>query len=257
MKPVADLAEYLRGLAAKYETADFVRDDPVRFAHEAGKDCANIETTAFVASSLSYGSRSQFIPKIAELVRLSGGSMHGWIKSGAYEKDFRLGDRHSFYRLFSHGAMRLFFDRLKELLDDCGTLSGYLRRRNAVTGMAALEALCRAFAASAPIVPKNTESACKRLCLFLRWMARDSSPVDFGIWSQWMDKRTLVMPLDVHVVRQAMMLGMLKSPSASMKNALALTASMRNIFPDDPLKGDFALYGLGIAESTLIPVFRG
>jgi uncharacterized protein (TIGR02757 family) len=239
--------EYLRSLAAKYETASFVEDDPIQFAHATKNGDENLETTAFVASALSYGSRKQFIPKIAELVRLAGGNMHEWVKNGAYEKGFALDDRRSFYRLFSHGAMRVFFDCLKAVLADCGTISGYLRRENATTGMAALEALCRAFSASAPIVPKDTTSACKRLCLFLRWMARDSSPVDFGIWSSWMDKRTLVMPLDVHVVRQAIRLGIVKSPSASMRNALAITAYMRTVFPDDPLKGDFALYGFGIA----------
>lgn len=242
--------EFLRGLAAKYETASFVEDDPIQFAHAARNGEANLETTAFVASALSYGSRKQFIPKIAELVRLADGNLHEWVRTGAYENEFAMGDRRSFYRLFSHGAMRVFFDCLRTVLADCGTISGYLRREKATTGMAALEALCRAFSASAPIVPKDTTSACKRLCLFLRWMTRDSSPVDFGIWSSWMDKRTLVMPLDVHVVRQALRLGIVKSPSASMRNALAITSYMRTVFPDDPLKGDFALYGFGIAESA-------
>lgn len=238
--------KYLRELAEKYETPAFIGGDPVSFVHAAKGGAANIETTAFVAAALSYGSRSQFLPKIAEICSMAGGDVHRWVADGAYAGTFREGDGRSFYRLFPYGRMRVFFDCLRGVIGECGTISSFLRKRGADTGPAALEALTAAFAASAPIVPKDTTSACKRLCLFLRWMVRDSSPVDLGLWSSWFDKRTLVIPLDVHVVRQALRLGVAKSPGATMRNAVAITERLRRVFPDDPLKGDFALYGLGI-----------
>lgn len=246
--PPCSREDYLRHLAARYETPAFVGDDPVQFARCACGRQDNAEATAFVASALSYGSRRQFLPKIAEIRDMACGDVHRWIASGAYSGTFAEGDGRSFYRLFSYGQMRGFFDCLRHILLGDGLISQFLKRKGATTGPAAVEALCKAFAGCAPVVPKDATSACKRLCLFLKWMARDSSPVDLGLWSGWFDKRTLIVPLDVHVARQARHLGITASQSASMRNALAITARLREIFPDDPLKGDFALYGLGIDE---------
>ena len=82
--------------------------------------------------------------------------------------------------------------------------------------------------------------------MFLRWMVRDNSPVDIGLWSDFIDRRTLVMPLDTHVVQQSMRLGLLESAAASMSAARRLTVTLAEVFPDDPLKGDFALFGYGV-----------
>ena len=82
--------------------------------------------------------------------------------------------------------------------------------------------------------------------MFLRWMVRDNSPVDLGLWNDIIDKRTLIIPMDTHVVQEAMRLGLLKSKSTSMSNAMKLSNRLRDIFPEDPLKGDFALFGLGV-----------
>ena len=109
---------------------------------------------------------------------------------------------------------------------------------------------CGAFAGrAAPIVPKDCSSACKRLCLFLRWMVRNGSPVDYGLWSDWFDKSTLVVPLDVHVLRQARNLGLIRTNAATMRTALEITARLAEAFPGAPCRGDFALYGLGIDEA--------
>lgn len=247
----ADIGVLLKELAERYETADFIEGDPVSFAHLA-KGEENLETTAFVASALSYGSRKQFLPKIASIISMADGDVFSWVRDGRHEAVFRPDDGSSFYRLFSHAQMRRFLDALRALLVCHGTIGGYLRGRGATDGLGAVKALCEAFGsgAAAPVVPKDATSACKRLCLFLRWMARDGSPVDFGIWSGWFDKRTLVIPLDVHVVRQARTLGLVGNSPPSMRTALALTARLREVFPDDPLKGDFALYGLGIDEAS-------
>ena len=86
--------------------------------------------------------------------------------------------------------------------------------------------------------------------MFLRWMSRTESPVDLGLWKDFIDRRTLIMPMDVHVMRQSNALGLLKAASASMTTARRLTVAMLEVFPDDPLKGDFALFGLGIDEAN-------
>ena len=239
----------LRRLSARYESEAFVEDDPIRFLRTATGP--GVETTAFVAACLSYGSRKQFLPKIQEVVDMAGGDVHGWILGGRYARRFRAGDGRSFYRLFSHGKMHGLFAALRGLLRRHGSHGAFLRENGATTAPAALCALGGAFAGkAAPIVPKDCTSACKRLCLFLRWMVRDGSPVDYGLWSDWFDKGSLIVPLDVHVLRQARRLGLVGTNTATMRTALEITARLAEAFPGDPCRGDFALYGLGIDEEA-------
>ncbi len=239
----------LRRLAAKHETTAFAEDDPIRFLHTA--EGPGIETTAFVAACLSYGSRAQFLRKIQEVVDMAGGDVHDWIVSGRFTRRFHAGDDRSFYRLFSYGLMHEMFAALRTLLRRHGSLGAFLQASGATTAKTALCAICGAFGGkAAPIVPKDCTSACKRLCLFLRWMVRDCSPVDYGLWFGWFDKASLIVPLDVHVLRQAQRLGLVRSGSATMHTALEITARLAEAFPGDPCKGDFALYGLGIDEAA-------
>ena len=81
-------------------------------------------------------------------------------------------------------------------------------------------------------------------------MVRDHSPVDYGLWSDWFDKGSLIVPLDVHVLRQARKLGLIQTNAATMHTAIEITARLAEAFPGDPCKGDFALYGLGISDNS-------
>ncbi len=94
----------------------------------------------------------------------------------------------------------------------------------------------------------NASSSCKRVCMFLRWMVRTDSPVDLGIWSDLIRLRSLIMPLDTHVIQQSLQLGLITSKTTSMSVARKLTDKLLEIFPDDPLKADFALFGYGVNQ---------
>ena len=99
------------------------------------------------------------------------------------------------------------------------------------------------------IVPKGNNSANKRIQMFLRWMVRQNSPVDLGIWS-WYPQSQLIIPLDVHVMQESIKLGLLPEKSkASYKTALELTNQLSEIFPGDPCRGDYALFGYGVDKS--------
>lgn len=245
----SELREMLIGYAEQYETASFIEGDPSWWMHQVEGDL-NREATAFVASVLSYGSRSQFMPKIGWLIEQAGGDMDGWLRNGLYSAQFSPGDKNSFYRLYSYSRMGQFFDAYRNLLLADGSLGEYLQHNGACNGLEAVEAICSHFAQCGVdvVVPKDTTSACKRMCMFLRWMVRDKSPVDLGLWSSFIDKRTLIMPLDTHVVGQSVRLGLLKSRCASMSAARRLTGTLSEIFPDDPLRGDFALFGYGVTH---------
>ena len=94
------------------------------------------------------------------------------------------------------------------------------------------------------------KSTCKRLNMFLRWMVRaDDKGVDFGLWKR-IRPGQLLMPLDVHVDRVARRLGLLERKQTDWQAVLELTARLRQYDPEDPVKYDFALFGLGVLEKT-------
>ncbi len=243
------LAEY----AARYETAGFLDGDPSWFMHQVEGD-ANREATAFVAACLSFGSRAQFMPKVQWMLDCADGDMDGWVRSGAFARDVPADSGRCFYRFFTFGTMNGFLGSYRRLMEECGTLGGFVRDAAAGRGgLGAVEAICRWFAEHGPCapVPRDAHSACKRVCMFLRWMVRGGSPVDLGLWEGFIDRRSLVMPLDTHVLRQANRLGLMKGTCASMCAARRLTDAMREAFPNDPLKGDFALFGYGVNHRPL------
>ena len=242
--------------AEHYETAEFLVGDPSLWMHQV-TGSENQEAMAFLASALSYGSRKQFMPKIGQLLEWSGGEVHRWVAEGAFEEHLPQGDRGCFYRLYTKDCMNGFLRAYQQMLMEYGTMGDYMRC-NASDGLSAVKALCmffnqslkhssiQAFNHSSGVVPKDATSACKRLCMFLRWMVRDCSPVDLGLWGDFIDKRTLIMPLDTHVLQQSVKLGLLSCGTASMSAARRLTEALSEVFPDDPLRGDFALFGYGV-----------
>ena len=243
------LKQLLRRLADKYETADFLNGDPSWFMHQVEGD-DNREAVAFVASVLSYGSRKQFLPKIQSILNASGNDVHNWIKDGNFEDFMPERDASCFYRLYTVSQMNLFLKSYRKLMLEHGTLGGFVAHGKSGSALDALRLISGYFSSQGVgvIIPKDTTSACKRLCMFLRWMVRRDSPVDLGLWSGFIDRRTLIMPLDTHVMQQASELGLMKSRTATMSSALALTRVMLEVFPDDPLRGDFALFGLGVSS---------
>ena len=243
-----ELKQHIIALAEKYETADLLPADPSSFMHEVD-GAENQEAMAFIASCLSYGARKQFFPKIQYILDAAQGNIDQWVRSGEWESSIP-DSTGCYYRLYTCHDMHQLLTAYNRMLQEHGSMKEYVRQ-NAATGLEAVEAICRFFAAhdASVVVPKNTASACKRVCMFLRWMVRSGSPVDLGLWADIIDRRTLIMPLDTHVVQEATRLGLLTSRTASMSTAKKLTAAMLEVFPDDPLRADFALFGLGVDEN--------
>lgn len=241
------LSTKLTELAEKYETKDFLNGDPSWFMHQVEGD-QNRETIAFIASCLSYGSRKQFFPKIQYILDHSEGNVYQWLREGKFEQDIP-DNTECYYRLYTNSLMNRFLKAYRELVLAHGSLGEYLHSEGVTTAIEAVKKITAYFAGKGieQIVPKDTKSSCKRVCMFLRWMVRDNSPVDLGIW-HFIDKRTLIMPMDTHVLQEACNMGLLHSRCSSMAAALRLSARMSEIFPDDPLKGDFALFGYGVSK---------
>ena len=229
-------------LADQYETKDFIKDDPIRFPHEVAKrggSKRDIEISAILSSWLAYGNRKQFCSVLQALHELMDYKPFEYLYSQSWRifKDcdsamYRPKTYHDLYALFDNldsyyfdihkpyligGVLSYNSNPLQKLIDMFDNVNGF---------------------------PKNSKSACKRLNMLLRWMARKDSPVDLGLWD--IDPSKLIIPLDTHVHRMALELGLTKRKQADMKTALEITDAMREIWPEDPAKGDFALFGYGV-----------
>lgn len=239
-------ASLLRQYAAQYETEAFLDGDPSWFMHQV-TGVENQEAMAFMAAALSYGSRPVFMSKVQVLLQASGGEMHDWMMQGEFQKMFSADDDGCFYRFYTNAIMHVFLNTYRSILQEYGSL-GTAVADGATDGYRALARLCELFNTEhrCAVIPKDATSACKRLCMFLRWMVRKNSPVDLGLWSDLIDRRTLIIPLDTHVLQQSRRLGLIQSANASMSTAKRLTNVLAEVFPDDPLRGDFALFGYGV-----------
>ena len=266
----------LRSLADCYEVSSFCDEDPSQFLRwyqpaDGWGTVADVEVASFIAAMLAFGNRKQFIPKIRQILETSDrslGSVTEWLKAGAFKKDFPSGPA-KFYRFYSYDDMQIFFGELADILKKADSLGEFFRTKmeeGGDTGGSPVregserprsglkrggdfpllyEIISQAFPKSA-IVPKGRTSANKRIHMFLRWMVRRNSPVDLGFWD-WADPASLLIPLDVHVMQEAAKLGLIpEGATASRKTAELLTSALAEVFPGDPCRGDFALFGLGV-----------
>lgn len=255
--------DYLKALAEKYERKEFLVGDPSWFMHQIAGD-TNRELLAFIASALSYGSRKQFLPKIQLILdhinATTNGDVPEWLLTRQYDAIIPPHSTTAFYRLYNNAIFNRFLTALTALVQQYGSLKLYLcQHMQTHEALEAISLISNWFHThnSKEVIPKCQLSypsplgrlgVAKRLCMYLRWMVRTDSPVDLGIWADIIDRRTLIIPMDTHVIQESIRLGLLTSKSTTMANALRLTKKLSETFPDDPTKADFALFGLGIDQ---------
>lgn len=247
------LRERLVRLADTYECPAFLKDDPSLFMHRYA-NARDVEIAAFFAANLAFGQRPQILQHVERVLAAAGDSPAEWIACGAYENFFPSSDA-SFYRVFSFRSMRLLCDTLRRMLRDGKTLGQYFQEkyRGCGGGMLLSQLIAQEFPRECTVICHGPQSAAKRLQLFLRWMVRDASPVDMGLWGCWYGKEKLLVPLDTHVLQEAVALDLLprtasgRLPAPTLKVAQVLTAELADAFPGDPARGDYALFGLGVA----------
>ena len=246
-----EIKDYLTLLAQKYETPAFLKDDPAQFMHRFDKP-RDQEAAAFIAANMAFGRRDQILSHVEAILAQADGSPADWIESGGYRAFFRQGTK-SFYRMYTHDDFLLFFDALKDVLQTEDTIGQLVKQK--YSGGFLHETLISLFPKDCTLIPHSRTSAAKRLNMLSRWMVRGSSPVDLGLWN-WFPKDRLLIPLDTHVMQEARRLGLLKSKTASLKAAVELTGLMRDVFPDDPVKADFALFAIGVDSDAQLVDFE-
>lgn len=246
-----ELKKQLIFYADKYETKDFLLKDPSQFMHLYDNELDQ-EIVAFLSANMAFGQRVQILKHIQLILNDIKSTPSQWVKNEDYRKFFTNGDR-SFYRMYTHNDFIVFFDTIRKFISNEATLGTYFKniyKKNADSLLAPL--ICNLFPNNCHLIPHTKETAAKRINMFLRWMTRTDSPVDLGLWSQWYPKEKLLIPMDTHVMQQSVTFNLLpktgtgKIPAANLKNCILLTNLMKEVFPGDPCRGDYALFGLGV-----------
>lgn len=241
--------ELLRSLSEQYEKSEFIPEDPVQFPRRFSAQ-RDIEIVGFIASWLAYGNRKAILDTCQRLIskEFSQMSPYMYISNGAWKH--YTNDTTPLYRFFTYGDFAVLCAALKKIYDDYETMEKAVLSRYVNKGLGTdyLEALISLFP-GVKGVPQDLKSACKRLNMFLRWMARRNSPVDMGIWRNFYN-RDLLIPVDTHVARVARQLGLIKAKRDNMRTVLELTTQCREVFFYDPCKCDFALFGYGVTHKN-------
>lgn len=241
--------EELDKLAEKYETEDFIKDDPVHFPNRFTKK-EDIEIAGFIASLVAYGRRELFIKKLNSLFELAQNEPLNFILN--FEPKI-LGDFN--YRFGKPDDFAQIFSIMKELYEKDGGLEelfkyGYENKPQGnmfipVTDYFYSRAKDNAGQGFYFMIPDPKKGgAMKRMSMFLRWMVR-KGPVDFGIWN-FMPASELYIPLDVHVARISREMGLLTRNANDFKAVIELTENLKKLDPNDPVKYDFAMFGYGV-----------
>ena len=240
----------LNKLAQEYHNSDFIKSDPVQFPHLYKKK-TDIEISAFISSWIAYGSRTQIIKTLNKIHQDFNGNPTDYIKERKYS--IFENNEGCLYRFYKNKDFFQLCETLHQILFDASKPYASMEdkikdslKTNTPTALDVLEAIIQTFPNQNGI-PQNTKSACKRLCLFLRWMVRKDSPVDFGIWNI-LPLEELIIPLDTHVFRISKELLLTTRKQADMQTAIQITQNLKKTFPKDPLLGDYALFGYGVNQ---------
>lgn len=248
------LKDFLDSKVELYNQVEFITLDPILIPHKYTKK-QDLEIAGFFAATLAWGQRITVINKCKEILKMMDNAPHQFLLQ---HKPSDLKPFENFkHRTFNSTDALYFIESLStyyrahESLEDA-----FVGLKNDPTIESGLINFHNQFF-SLPDFPARTikhvstparKSACKRLNMYLRWMVRqDDKGVDFGIWKK-INPSQLICPCDVHVERVARKLNLIRGKGMNWQTALELTSNLRKLDPIDPVKYDFALFGLGIME---------
>lgn len=248
------LKEFLDQKVLEYNRPEFIQDDPISIPRQFTK-LQDIEIAGLFAATLAWGQRITTIKKCHQLMQLMDNSPHEFIV-GHHERDLKrfLSFKHRTFNttdtLYFIAALRHYYNQHRSLE------TAFCMAPDAENVGDGLVQFRRQFF-SLSDYPKRTEkhvsspaknSACKRLNMYLRWMVRqDDAGVDFGLWKT-IAPAQLICPCDVHVQRVAQKLKLITATGTPWQTAVELTRKLKKFDPQDPVKYDFALFGLGVLD---------
>jgi uncharacterized protein (TIGR02757 family) len=251
-----ELQQFLNRKVAQYNQPSFIKDDPICIPHSFTKK-QDIEITGLFASVFAWGIRTTIINKCRELFKRMDNAPYDFILN---HKDADLVKLLGFkHRTFNDTDLLYFVHFLHHHYSKNETLETAFTKGISKSDPTIRNSLVsfKKYFFSLEDAPKRTQkhiasplnnSTCKRLNMYLRWMVRkDKNGVDFGIWKS-IKPSQLICPIDVHVARVAFHFKLLDRSKIDWQAAEELTANLRRFDNADPVKYDFALFGLGVIE---------
>jgi len=249
----SELKAFLDEKAAYYEHPSFLESDPIQIPHRYAQK-EDIEISAFLTATIAWGNRKSIINNASKLMALMDNAPHDFVLN---HTDRDLAPLQPFvHRTFNGDDLLGFVKGLQHIYKNHGGLEAIFHRFQENGNLqTAITELKRCFfeiehqkRTQKHISNPATGSAAKRINMFLRWMIRPNlKKVDFGLWTSLSPKQ-LSCPLDVHSGNVARKLKLLKRKQNDAKALEELDANLRKLDPIDPVKYDFALFGLGVFE---------
>ncbi len=249
---LSNLKKFLDSKVEQYNQPAFIKDDPISIPHLFTKK-QDIEIAGFFAAVFAWGNRKTIINKSKELMELMEMLPYEFCLNTDLERLKRLLDFK--HRTFNATDLLYFVEFLQYHYQHNNSLETAFTKwgddiEQMLTGF-------HHYFFSLEAVPARTKkhvatpekrSNCKRLNMFLRWMVRsDDKGVDFGLWNT-IKPAQLICPVDVHVARVAKRLDLLQRKQTDWNAAIELTEQLQQLDANDPVKYDFALFGLGVME---------
>ena len=249
----SEIKNFLDEKVELYNCTDFIENDPISIPHRyTGKK--DIEIAGFLSSTIAWGRRDLILQKANLMMDLMDDSPYDFL-AGASDVELQRFETF-YYRTFQSVDALYFLKALKNIYSEYSDMEEVFAKGMQQGGVKeAIDHFREKFFSYSPqerskkhLANVMKGSAGKRVNMFLRWMVRDDSRgVDFGIWKS-ISPKDLFLPLDVHSGNVARGLGILKRKQSDWKAVEEVTAVLRDFDPDDPVKYDFALFGLGVNE---------
>ena len=248
-----ELKEFLDEKADFYEQKEFIQNDPIIIPHEYDNKL-DIEISGFIISIISWGNRKSIINSGYKIMNLLESSPYDFIMNHSSEDLKRI--KGSIHRTFNSEDLIFFIKSLKNIYTKYDGLEGIISNiKNGDNLQARISNFKKKFfelkhsnRTKKHLPDPLRGSAAKRFNMFLRWMVRSNSKgVDFGLWKS-ISPSELSCPLDIHTGNTARKLGLLKRNQNDSLSVYELDKKLREMDKEDPVKYDFALFGLGVNE---------
>lgn len=249
----SELKSFLDEKVTLYNNPNFIESDPIQVPHRFSTK-EDIEISGFLAATIAWGNRKMIISNAKKMMTLMGNSPYDFVIN---HQEYHLEKLENFvHRTFNSGDLITFVKGLQNIYNHHGGLEGVFSRN--IEGHSTQKGISEFKKVFFEIHHQNrtqkhisdplNNSAAKRINMFLRWMVRnDNKGVDFGIWKN-IPMAALSCPLDVHSGNVARKLELLIRKQNDAKALLELDSNLRKLDPNDPVKYDFALFGLGVFE---------
>lgn len=250
---IDELKDFLEEKVIQYNTLDFIDSDPVQIPHQFHTK-EDIEIAGFLAATIAWGNRKMIINNAHKMMNLLGNSPYDFVMNHT-ENDLEKFEGFV-HRTFNADDLRVFIRSLKHIYTKYGGLENiFVTYQSEESLQEAISKFKTLFfetnsldRTKKHISDPLNNSAAKRINMWLRWMVRnDANGVDLGIWNS-ISTSKLSCPLDVHSGNVARKLGILTRKQNDAKAVIELDNKLRQMDNYDPVKYDFALFGLGVFE---------